>query len=554
MRLNLFLIFLISAFISFAQFYTQSDSLRGFLNDNRSCYDVNYYDLMIDFNIDSKSISGKNDIYFEVLKSTSKIQIDLFNEINVDKVIFNNQELEIERLDNAFNVSFDKLLEKGSDQILTIEFSGKPIIAKQAPWDGGFVWSTDSLGNPWIGTAVQGIGASLFWPCKDHLSDEPDSVKVTGVVPDTLDFVCNGDLFEVELLASGKKASSWKVSYPINNYNISMNIGKYIHFNDIYVTTLDTLKLDYYVLSYNLNKAKRHFKQVQPMLSAFEKRLGKFPFWDDGYALIETPYLGMEHQCGIAYGNEYKPGYRNRYYMGFKFDYIIIHETGHEYWGNSVSMNDVADMWIHESFCTYSEAIYVEELYGYEKMLEYMMQHQKKILNDKPIQGPRDVNQEGSSDMYYKGAWMLQSMRHTLNNDSIWWSILEGIQRDFKIRNVDRTDIIKYFKDHSPVDFTPMFKQFLDHTKPPKLEYRWEKIIYNSAKPIAWRLHYRWSVPEEDFNMLVKMKRGVYNFELEPSLKWNSKDFKIELPSQIEKHPDVEFGHEYTYFVKEEIK
>lgn len=537
------------SFTSFTQLHTKNDSLRGFLNENRSCFDVHYYELTVNFDIPNQSIIGGNKIHFKTTKKTDRIQLDLFDELQVDQVIFNGQKLRFDRLKNAFLVHFDQKLLANTYYQVEVKYSGKPIIAKMPPWDGGFVWSKDSLGNPWIGTAVQGIGASLFWPNKDHLSDEPDSMKIVGVTPDSLDFVCNGDWKGEIKLPENKKMTIWKVSYPINNYNISLNVGKYVHFEDVYTTGEDTLKLDYYVLRYNLNRAKKHFKQVQPMLSAFEKRLGKFPFWEDGYALIETPYLGMEHQCGIAYGNEYKPGYRNRYYTGFKFDYIIIHETGHEYWGNSVSMNDVADMWIHESFCTYSEAIYVEELYGYEKMLEYMMHHQKKILNDKPIQGPRDVNQEGSSDMYYKGAWMLQSMRHTLNNDSIWWTIIGGIQRDYKIKNVDREDIIAYFKEHSPVDMTTIFKQFLDYAEAPVLEFKWE---YKKGK--GWTILYRWNTEVKGFNMPIQIMTkdsssvGVYAGTLSiPSQEWSSKWIGKE-------KIDLDFGQEYFYFKTKEVK
>jgi len=530
-----------------AQIHTHSDSLRGFLNENRSCFDVHYYDLTFNFDIDNKSIKGSNTVYFKTTKQCDRIQLDLFDEMSIDQVSFNGQKLRVERLKNAFLVYFDQNLLANTYYQLELKFSGKPIIAENAPWDGGFVWSNDSLGNPWLGTAVQGIGASLFWPCKDHLSDEPDSMQIVGVVPDSLDFVCNGDWKGDIQLPEGKKMTIWRVTYPINTYNISLSVGNYAHFEDLYVTQEDTLKLDYYVLRYNLERAKTHFKQVQPMLSAFEKRLGKYPFWNDGYALIETPFLGMEHQSGIAYGNEYKPGYRNRFYKGFEFDYIIIHETGHEYWGNSVSMNDIADMWIHESFCTYSEAIYVEELYGYDKMLEYMMQHQKKILNDKSIQGPRDVNQPGSSDMYYKGAWMLQSMRHTLDNDSVWWSILEGIQKEFKIKNVDRADIVSYFKEHSPVDMTPIFKQFLDYAEPPVLEYKWVESKFQE-KTTSWILSYRWNTPSIDFDMPVRMKNGIYDFTIQPNNEWKNKGFKFK------EKPELEFGHEFNYFIKREVE
>ena len=377
MRFLLLLIISLITSTIFPQDFNRSDSLRGNLSSFRSCYDVSYYDLnLVIDDKNKKIINSFNIIYLTAIDSFKSLQIDLFSNLNITSIEFDNEFLFFKRDHNAVFIDFPRVILKGEMLSFTVYYNGKPREAINPPWDGGFSWDKDSNNQSWIGVSCQGLGASSWWPCKDHQSDEPDSMKITCSVRKPLQVISNGNLINDtvvynEDLNSLATKSSWLVSYPINTYNVTLCIGDYMHFNDIYINRKDTLALDYYVLSYNKDKAIQHFKQVKPMLSCFENFFGPYPFWNDGYALIETPYLGMEHQSAIAYGNNFLPGYNGntKFTAGFDFDYIIIHETGHEWWRNSITTNDIADMWIHEGFCTYSEVLYVECLYGYNAML-----------------------------------------------------------------------------------------------------------------------------------------------------------------------------------------
>lgn len=495
MALRYLIALLFFGFSCIAQNFTKSDSLRGALSAERTWYDINYYHLNIDVNTEMKFISGYNDIGFTVLESNKLMQLDLFENMTIDSVVFQGQLLSVSRSYNAFFISFSKDLEQGAEASLRVYYHGKPTEANNAPWDGGFVWKRDFNGLPWVGVACQGMGASSWWPCKDHLSDEPDSMRITCSVPKDVQFVGNGNL-ESDFVNKDKRVSTWKVSYPINTYNVTLNIANYSHIRDYYVTKIDTLALDYYVLVGNEQIAKEHFEQVKPMLQVYEKLFGVYPFWNDGFALVETPYLGMEHQSAIAYGNKYQPGYLGRYPGEMDFDFIIIHETGHEYWGNSVSMNDLADMWIHESFCTYTEALYVEKMYGYASMLEYL-NYQKNFINDKsPIQGHRHVNHQGNhTDMYYKGSWMLHSIRNTINDDVLWFEIIKSVYTKFAISNCDGEEIKDYMSSIAGQDLKPIFNQYLKYAERPVLRY---KFIEERGKLY---MQYRWDAAEGAFNM-----------------------------------------------------
>jgi aminopeptidase N len=498
-----------------AQDFSRADSLRGALSSERSWFDVHYYHLDLELNIQEKSISGSNTIAFSVLKSSNRMQLDLFANMSIDSVIYQGNICEVTREFNAFFVEFPKPLVKGLKDELTVFYHGIPRKAKRAPWDGGFVWKEDEQGLPWIGVACQGMGASAWWPCKDHLSDEPDSMRITCSVPENIQFVGNGNL-EEDVFSDGRRVSTWKVSYPINTYNVTLNVANYSHLQDVYVSNTDSLALDYYILTGNEEKARKQFEQVKPMLAIYEDLFGPYPFWEDGYALVETPYLGMEHQSAIAYGNQYLPGYLGRYPGDMDFDFIVIHESGHEYWGNSVSMNDLADMWIHESFCTYTEALFVEQLYGYDSMIEYLLYQRGFIDGRSPILGHRDVNNQGNhTDMYYKGSWMLHSIRNTIDNDSLWFSIIKGISYDFALENCDGVEIIDYVCEKAGMDLKPIFEQYLAYSKAPKFEY---KLKHKSG---GLQLKYRWRTEVEGFNMSMKYKNSDGNWEsLYPSTKW----------------------------------
>ena len=519
--ISLIFLSLIFSFSAVSQEFTYSDSLRGNLSEFRSCYDVFYYDLNVTVDdYQQKLINSSNTIHAIAISSFQKIQIDLFESLKIHSIEFEEKMLEFERIHNAVFVNFPRVINVNEKINFKVMYSGKPRVAVNPPWDGGFSWEKDKNGNSWIGVSCQGLGASSWWPCKDHQSDEPDSMNITSTVRYPLQVISNGkkksdQTFFSDKLQSKANKSSWFVSYPINNYNVTLCIGDYKYFNDYHVNNYDTLDLDYYVLKYNYNKAKDHFQQVKPMLECFEKYFGPYPFYKDGYTLIETPYLGMEHQSAIAYGNNYLPGYNgNRQFIsGLDFDYIIIHETGHEWWGNSITTNDIADMWIHEGFCTYSEVLYVECIYGYDIMLDYVNNQKRSVRNDKPIIGPYNVNKKGSNDMYQKGSLMLHTLRSLIDNDSLWFSIIKGISEEFKYQIVDGAEIIEYINEKVDLDLYYFFQQYLYKSEIPTFEYKIQK------KGREYTLLYRWNAID-DFNMNIKVNVETKDILLLPDNEW----------------------------------
>ena len=386
MRKLYVLFLLVNSLLVFSQEYSRKDSLRGNLSSLRTCYDVTFYDLDVTIDDQEKSIEySTNSIHFTALNNFNWFQIDLAANMEVMRVEFEENQLEFSREFDAVYVYFNREIKKGENTSIKVWYGGYPREAVNPPWDGGFSWEKDQNNKPWIGVSCQGLGASVWWPCKDHQSDEPDSMRIKVAARYPLKIVANGDLRNDtslwnQRLNSWMNVSEWFVSYPINNYNVTLNIGDYSHFSDKYISKKDTLQLDYYVLYDNVDKAKKHFEQVKPMMKCFENYFGSYPFWDDGYALVETPYLGMEHQSAIAYGNNFLPGYygNTSHIDGLDFDFIIVHESGHEWWGNSITTNDIADMWVHEGFCTYAEVLYVECIYGYQAMLSYV-ENQKEV-------------------------------------------------------------------------------------------------------------------------------------------------------------------------------
>ena len=520
--ISLIFLSLIFSFSALTQEFTYSDSLRGNLSEFRSCYDVFYYDLNVTVDDhQQKLINSSNTIHAIAISSFQKIQIDLFESLKIHSIEFEEKILEFERIHNAVFVNFPRVINVNEKINFKVMYSGKPRVAVNPPWDGGFSWEKDKNGNSWIGVSCQGLGASSWWPCKDHQSDEPDSMNITSTVRYPLQVISNGKkksdkTFFSEKLQSKANKSSWFVSYPINNYNVTLCVGDYKYFNDFHVNNYDTLDLDYYVLKYNYNKAKEHFQQVKPMLECFEKYFGPYPFYKDGYTLIETPYLGMEHQSAIAYGNNYLPGYNGnkQFISGLDFDYIIIHETGHEWWGNSITTNDIADMWIHEGFCTYSEVLYVECIYGYDIMLDYVNNQKRSVRNDKPIIGPYNVNKKGSNDMYQKGSLMLHTLRSLIDNDSLWLSIIKGISEEFKYQIVDGVEIIEYINEKVDLDLYYFFQQYLYKSEIPTFEYKTQK------KGREYTLLYRWNAID-DFKMNIKVNVGTKDILLIPDNEWN---------------------------------
>jgi len=527
MKKNKILIFLLTlAFVGQAQEFSRKDSLRGNLTPIRTCYDVTFYDLKVMIDEQEKSIErSHNIIHFTALTDFSWFQIDLASNMEVQIIEFEKSQLEFSREFDAVYVYFNREVKKGEQLSIKVWYGGYPRVAVNAPWDGGFSWKKDSNGNPWIGVSCQGLGASVWWPNKDHQSDEPDSMRITCTARYPLKIIANGDLRSDtsvwnQYLESWVNVSEWFVSYPINNYNVTLNIGDYTHFSDSYISLKDTLRMDYYVLHDNLEKAKEHFKQVKPMMKCFENYFGEYPFWNDGYALVETPYLGMEHQSAIAYGNDYLPGYHGntRFIDGLAFDFIIVHESGHEWWGNSITTNDIADMWVHEGFCTYSEVLYVECMHGYDAMLSYVNNQKRSVRNDKAVIGPYHVNQTGSSgDMYFKGSLMLHTLRNLIEDDELWFDIIKGIANDFKYQTVDGQVIMDYINEKSGKDFTVFFSQYLKSKKIPEFQYKFQK----EGKNIT--LLYRWeAIPE--FDMPILINTGSKDFWVYPNSEWKDQD------------------------------
>jgi aminopeptidase N len=530
---SLFILFILTAFsvTGYGQWtFTRQDSLRGTLNEFRSNYDVYFYDLALEVNPSNKSIRGQNKIFFKVISDLDKIQLDLFSNLSIDSIHYKNQNLLFKREGNAFFLKFPELIRKDRQINITVYYHGRPVEAINPPWDGGFVWYKDSLGRDWIAVACQGLGASSWWPNKDHLSDEPDSMFIHCIAPSSLSVISNGRLRNKKQVKQDKTKWSWFVSYPINNYGVSLNLAHYTHLTDVYSQQKDSLDLDYYVLDYNADKANTHFDQVNGMLESFEHYFGPFPFLNDGYKLVEVPYWGMEHQSAIAYGNEYVNN-------DFGFDFIIIHESAHEYFGNSVSCLDHAELWIHESFATYMEALYLEYLHDFKTSVKYLETQKQLISNTVPILGPPGVNFNywPDADMYFKGTWMLHSIRNTINNDSLWFKILYELYQNYKYSNVHSDEIINFINDRTEQDLLPIFKQYLQTTMIPKLVYRLKRRRQNII------LKYKWSNAVEDFNMpvIVRTNAGI-EFSIPTSTEFN----KV----QIRNAKDLEFATDLFYF------
>ena len=482
--------------------FTLADTLRGALRPERTGFDVTYYELHLEVDINERRIDGRVEMDYVVLNPTDRLQLDLFENMSIDSIVQDGRQLHYDRIANAVFIDLTtRQPADGSVRRLTVWYGGRPIQAENAPWDGGFVWSLDKKDRTWVAVACEGTGASLWWPNKDHLSDEPDSMLVSVTVPKRLFVASNGSLRdEVELENGYQKRYDWFVSYPINNYNVSINIGHYLHFEDTY-TSFDgeELALDYYVLDYNEKIAKKQFKQVGQMLAAYEQYFGKYPFWDDGYAMIEAPYLGMEHQSGIAYGNRFMRGYLGGMIpKDMDWDYIIIHESGHEYFGNSISVADHAEMWIHESFTTYMEALYVEYRYGRADARRYLLGQRPYIKNEQPIIGPPGVNYVDftSSDHYFKGAWVLHTLRHVLDNDPLYFGMLRSFYQNHQRSIVSTDQIIDYFSKYTEQDLRPFFSQYLMHPDVPillvrerggRVEYRLRADVESLTLPLEVR-------------------------------------------------------------------
>ncbi|QYA25768.1 M1 family metallopeptidase [Gramella sp. MT6] len=509
--------------------YTEADTLRGSLRPERTSFDVQKYHLKLKVEPKEQFISGSNVISFKVKSDMPVMQLDLFKNMQIDSIMHGNEKVDYKRRYNAVFIQFEEALKQGRTDSIEFFYHGNPVVAENAPWDGGFVWTEDEEGNPWVGVAVQGTGASLWYPNKDHQSDEPEEARLDIAVPNGLMNVSNGRLIGEKDLGNGFTEWSWKVVNPINNYNIMINIGNYEHFSDNY----KDLSLDYYVLPYNLKKAKEHFTEVKDMMACFYEKMGPYPFEEDGFKLVETPYLGMEHQSAVAYGNKYLKGYLGNDLsgtgIGLKWDFIIIHESGHEWYGNSITAKDIADMWIHEGFTSYTESIYTECQYGKEDALKYIRGIRQNIGNNRKIIGDYGVNAEGSGDMYYKGANLLNMIRSIYDDDELWWNTLRDYTNTFKHQTITTGDTEDFFDKATNVDLKPVFDQYLRHASLPVLQLRQadDQILY------------RWNADVINFKMPVDVIIDEEEIRLNATSEWQSYETGEELDEL--KVNDLEF-------------
>ncbi len=528
--------FLLISGIVFGQFfekhksYTKQDTLKGSNTEFRNFWDVKKYDLSVEPDFDAKSIKGSNKITFEITKNILNpiFQIDLQQPMKVNAISTSFPKINFRQEGDFIFIDSKKKFKKGELYTITIDYSGNPTVAKNAPWDGGWVFTKDANGNPWMSVASEGIGASVWLPTKDIWSDEPDNGITMKIITDKdLVGVGNGRLINKNT-ENNKNTFTWEVKNPINAYSIIPNIGKYVNFKEIYKGENGNLDLDYWVIDYNLEIAKKQFVQVKPMLKAFEYWFGPYPFYEDSYKLVEAPYLGMEHQSNIAYGNGYQNGYRGTDFsgtgVGLSWDYIIVHESGHEWFANNITAKDQADMWIHEAFTMYSEVLFTEDYMNKKSADIYAFGLRDKILNDIPIIGDYGVRNEGSGDMYPKGANMLHTMRQVINNDDKFRAILRGLNKDFYHQTVTTEQIENYISKKSGIDFSTLFNQYLRTTNIPELEY--------SQK--GNQLKYRYKNIVTNFNLPLRINSNSQI--IQPTENWQTTELKTDEPVKFNKN------------------
>lgn len=505
--------------------------LRGSITPERAWWDVLHYDLALQVSPETKSLEGSNTITFKTLKAGQRMQIDLQPPLAITRIAHGDGELTFERDGKVYWVQFPSPLAEDAEDRIQVFYAGKPVESRRPPWSGGFSWNKDDEGNPFIATSCQGIGASIWWPNKDHGSDEPDrgmDIRVT--VPEGLTAVSNGRLQASTHDASARtKTFHWRVTNPINNYGVNVNIGNYVSMQSVYEGEGGKLDVEYWVLEHQQEKAREHFEEVPRTLAAFEHWFGKYPFYEDSYKLVVVPYLGMEHQSSVTYGNGFQNGYRGRDLsqtgVGMKFDFIVVHESAHEWWGNNISMRDAADMWIHESFANYAENLFVEYHFTAKEAQDYVIGCRKLINNDRPIIGTYGVNRSGSGDMYYKGGNMLHTMRHIVNDDAKWRSALRGVNQEFWHKTVGTEEFEAYLSRATGFDFGRFFDQYLRTTQIPVLKYRaegktvtvwWDDVVEGFAVPVVLRINgkeQRVTVTEQPAR--IDLDAALESFELD---------------------------------------
>ncbi|WP_413531789.1 M1 family metallopeptidase [Empedobacter brevis] len=521
--------------------FTRQDSLRGTNNEFRNWWDVKKYKVSVEPDYQSKSIKGKTTILFDktAKQQAAFLQIDLQEPMNISAVKLNGKIIsDFKREGNVYFINVGKNIKNKSNQ-LELEYNGNPRVAVKAPWDGGWIFAKDEKGRDWMSVAVQGLGASAWFPNKDYLGDEPDNgMELEIITPKDLVGVGNGRLISKKE-TKNKSIYTWKVVNPINNYNIVPYIGHYENFKETYQGEKGKLDLDYYVLDYNIDKAKSQFEQAKMMLKSFEHWFGPYPFYEDSFKIVEAPHLGMEHQSGIAYGNKFENGYLGRDLSssgwGLKWDFIIVHESGHEWFGNNITEKDIADMWIHEAFTSYSETLFIETYHGKDAASEYVRGTRQAIENDIPIIGIYGVHKEGSGDMYYKGANMIHTLRTWMNNDEKFRELLRGLNKEFYHQTVTTEQIENYIAKFSGLDLTSFFNQYLRTVKVPTLE----------LKQNGNKVEYRYINVVDGFKMPLRLKNS--DFTIHPTSNWQTID-----NSAIKSVSDVTINPNYYIYTKVE--
>ncbi len=490
---------------------TRADILRGEYGQYRANNDLLYYHLDVRVDPEKKFLSGKVTTRFKMLKDDDRIQLDLQTGLNVEKILLGSDELKYEREFGAVFVNFPQTLRAGRVYTIDFYYSGSPAETGRF---GGIAFRTDPSGHPWINTACEGIGASIWWPNKDQWRDEVENMDISVSIPNSLVDVSNGKFVGKTDLGDGYTRWDWHVQYPINNYDVSLNIGNYEHFSD----RLGDLPLDFDALPEHLEQAKTQFAQAKGMIEAYQHYFGEYPFQKDGYKLIDVPYSGMEHQSAVTYGNHFANGYLERDWTGVgispRFDFIIIHESAHEWFGNSITAADPSDMWIHEAWATYLEALYVEYRWGHDDAVKYLNGYKPKVRCDRPIVGRRGINREPSQDQYFKGALFINTLRSVVNDDKRWWALLHDFYQHFKYQNIMTEDVVAYFNEKSGMNLTPIFDQYLRHTALPVLELKFDDE--------QGSVSYRWKADEPAFAMPIRVGTKDHWEVIRPGGEWKT--------------------------------
>lgn len=537
--------------------YGLKDSLQGALRPERTCFDVFYYNLTLKIIPEDKRIEGNNDIYFHMVENATRIQIDLSENYQIQAIEWNGRTLDYTRKYNALFVSFPEEIPAGTSQMVSISYTGIPGVAEDPPWLGGFVWEK-KRGNWWVGVACEHLGASSWWPCKDHLSEKPDSMAINIVVPSKYQAISNGNLRAKREIDDKYTEFQWFVSYPINTYGVTFYMGDYINFTETYVNENGQYPIDYYVLPHNLKRAKKFYAKTKEVVEVFEKLFGEYPYSRDGMAMVEAPFAGMEHQSAIAIGDVYKEKNRRQYRMK-DYNYLVVHEMAHEWWGNTVTMADMADAWISEGFATYAEHLFLEQKYGYPEYIQASALNMRYILNIWPMVGTKDINDNSfiGGDIYYKGAALLNNLRCTMNNDSLFFCMIKDYYKHFQFQQIRSTDVIEFVNNYTGQNYTALFNKYLHDELPPVLEYSFS--LNNNYLIFS----YKWVNVEPGFNMpfsIVINDKDIFRLEGTTEKKVFRKYYTqlFYLPNEYHYNANRQLPNSFTYFTthwnREEVK